>query len=74
MKTLTEFINEKSNKAVVNEGSGDSKVVKAYEQLKEILGAEKLLDDIFEALSEDVLKETFEHIAKMHDLDDKVKI
>lgn len=74
MKTLSEFINEKSNKNVVNEGSANSKVVKAYEQLKEILGAEKLLDDVFEALSEDTIKETLEHIIKMHDLDDQVKL
>lgn len=45
------------------------KVVMMYIQLREQLGVETLLDDLFQAMDCDELEENFEHIAKARDIE-----
>jgi hypothetical protein len=58
----------------VDEGISDQKLWKAIDKLKEILGAEELVDQICQAMSDDDLKDTLEFIIRMNDLKSEIKI
>jgi hypothetical protein len=45
------------------------KVEVMYETLKRELGAEELLEDLYQALNTDELEENFEYIARQRDVD-----
>lgn len=58
----------------VDEGTSDQKLWKAIDSLKEILGAEKFVDQLCQAMSDDDLKDTLKFIIRMNDLNSEIKI
>ena len=53
---------------LINEGSSDMKLWDKIDELKEELGADKLLDEICQGLSDDALKEVLKFICKNYDI------
>lgn len=53
----------------LGEASGHGSAYHMFEVLKNALGPEGLLDELFQAMSEQEAIENFEHIAQMHDID-----
>lgn len=58
----------------VDEGTSDQKLWKAIDKLKEILGAEELVDQLCQAMSDDDLKDNLKFIVRMNDLNSEIKI
>lgn len=49
-------------------GNLEPKEYERYEQIKEVLGADGLLEEIINALPNDTVLDTLEYIARMHDI------
>ena len=62
MKNLTERLKQ------VNEKLSSDQVWKAFEQMKDAMGAESLLDELAQALSTDQLEENLRFIDRNNDL------
>lgn len=62
MKNLTERLKQ------VNERLSSDQVWKAFEQMKDAMGAESLLDELAQALSTDQLEENLRFIDRNNDL------
>ena len=62
MKNLTERLKQ------VNERLSSDQVWKAFEQMKDAMGAESLLDELAQALSADQLEENLRFIDRNNDL------
>lgn len=62
MKNLTERLKQ------VNERLSSDQVWKAFEQMKDVMGAESLLDELAQALSTDQLEENLRFIDRNNDL------
>jgi len=62
MKNLTERLKQ------VNERLSSDQVWKAFEQMKDAMGAESLLDELAQALSVDQLEENLRFIDRNNDL------
>lgn len=45
-----------------------SKLFKKWEAMRELLGTEQMLSELYSAMSFDEAKENLEHIDRMHDL------
>ena len=59
---------------LVNEGTSDMKLWNAIDKLKDIMGADDLVEALCRAMSDDELRENLKYIIRMHDLADEVKI
>lgn len=44
------------------------KLYEKYEQMKELMGAEMLLEEIIQGMSSDEMRDSLKFIARMHDL------
>lgn len=53
---------------LINEGSSNMKLWDKIDELKEELGADKLLDEICQSLSDDALEESLKFICKNYDI------
>ena len=62
MKNLTERLKQ------VNERLSSDQIWKAFEQMKDAMGAESLLDELAQALSTDQLEENLRFIDRNNDL------
>lgn len=62
MKNLTERLKQ------VNERLSSDQIWKAFEQMKDAMGAESLLDELAQALSVDQLEENLRFIDRNNDL------
>ena len=60
----------KSIKDIVNEGSSNMKLWNAIDDIKDVLGADKFIDELCRAMSDDELEENLKFIAK----NNKIKI
>lgn len=54
---------------LINEGSSNIKLWKKIDEIKDELGADKLLDEICRSLSDDALEEALKFICKNYDID-----
>jgi DNA-binding protein Fis len=69
-KRLKEIIKEEVERFAYNlDEAGGGQVYDVFEMLKDHLGAEKLLDELYQAMSSDEAMANFEHIARMYDID-----
>lgn len=53
---------------LINEGSSKMKLWDKIDELKEALGADKLIDEIGQGLSDDALEEVLKYICKNYDI------
>jgi len=58
----------KTIKEIITEGSNNDKVLNAFEEIKDALGADEFLDELYRAMSEDNLKGYLEYIARNNDI------
>lgn len=58
----------KSIEEIINEGNSDKKLWDAVDEIKEALGADKFLDELCRAMSDDDLKEYLQFIAKNYEI------
>ena len=58
----------KTIKEIINEGSNNDKILNAFEEIKDALGADEFLDELYRAMSEDNLKDYLEYIARNHEI------
>ena len=58
----------KTIKEIINEGSTNDKILNAFDEIKDALGADEFLDELYRAMSEDNLKDYLEYIAKNHEI------
>lgn len=62
----------KSIKDIVNEGSSNMKLWNAIDDIKDVLGADKFIDELCQAISDDDLEEKLKFIAKNNEI--KIKL
>ena len=62
----------KSIKDIVNEGSSNMKLWDAIDDIKDVLGADKFIDELCQAMSDDDLEENLKFIAKNNEI--KIKL
>jgi len=62
----------KSIQEIIKEGTSDIKLWDALDKLKEALGAEKLIDELCKAMSDDDLKQCLKFIAKNNEINIKL--
>ena len=58
----------KTIKEIISEGSNNDKILNAFDEIKDALGADAFLDELYRAMSEDNLKDYLEYIAKNHEI------
>lgn len=58
----------KTIKEIISEGSNNDKILNAFDEIKDTLGADEFLDELYRAMSEDDLKDYLEYIAKNHEI------
>ena len=58
----------KTIKEIITEGSNNEKILNAFEEIKDALGADEFLDELYRAMSEDNLKGYLEYIARNNDI------
>lgn len=59
-----------SMRRMVNEGTTDSDVIDKWQEVKDSLGASKMIDDLFEYLSEDQIVKILGYFNEDYDLFD----
>lgn len=59
---------------LVREGSSDKKLWDAIDKLKEAVGADQLLDDLCQAMSDDELRDNLKFIIRNYDMNDEIHI
>lgn len=68
------YINMRNLIDIVNEGTTKRQVDNAFYDLKDMLGADTLLDAIYQALDEDTIESTLKFIIRMYDYGDEIKL
>jgi len=58
----------KTIKEIISEGSNNDKILNAFDKIKDALGADTFLDELYRAMSEDNLKDYLEYIARNHEI------
>lgn len=67
-KSMKKIVRE-SIYRVLNEGANDTKLLQRWENIKEQIGPERFLDELWNALNEDELRENIEYIERVYEIE-----